>query len=133
MKKLFTIIALAIPLIAMAATTTLTSEGCSSTRMCSNVDGQGTTLSANSAYGGIVQVFLADGNYYLGRGTVGLSIASYPVYLQPNASVPVNGNPTVMWVTADWITWTTKGSGSGRGGYQVHTHWDLVDGTLVTP
>lgn len=116
---------------ASADTIPLQESDCSGDHFCYNVDDAGTTLYANSGYGGIVEVFLADGNYYLGRGPVGLSITSYPVYLQPAQNGAPQGDPAVIWVTATWITWTTKGGGSGRGGYASHQHWALTGGEFV--
>jgi len=115
---------------ASAATVTFGPEGCSANRFCSKVPNDaGITdlvLYANAADGGIVELFLPDGSYYIGRGAVGLSVVNYPVYRQPN-------NDAVIYVSADWTTWVTKGSGSGRGGYASHTHWALLGGSMLTP
>ena len=113
-----------------AATVTLDADACSDKRFCYNVPNDGgfsdLLLYASAANGGIVELMFADGTTYLGHGAVGLSIASYPVYRQPS-------NDAVIYVSADWITWTTKGSGSGRGGYATHTHWALLGGSMLTP
>lgn len=122
-KTLIASLLLAASTVASAQTTVpLIAEECTSNRFCYNADGAGTLLYASAA--GIVEVFMPDGSVYLGRGPVGLSIVSFPVYRQPD-------NDAVMYVTADWRTWTTKGSGSGRGGYAVHTHWALLGGSLL--
>ncbi len=124
-RSLFALAALlAVSLGAQAQTTPLTPTGCSANRVCSDVDGDGTTLYANAASAGVVEVILADGTYYLGTGAMGMSVANYPVYRQP-------GNDKVILVTAQWSTWWTAGSGSGRGGYQRHQHWALLGGSLL--
>jgi hypothetical protein len=120
-KSLILAALLAVSSLAGAATVPLTPEGCSDNRMCFNADGAGTTVYANPS---LVELILADGTVYLGVAPVGLSIANFPVYRQP-------GNDAVIYVTASWVTWTTKGSGSGRGGFQVHTHWALTGGELL--
>ncbi len=116
--------------VAGAGTVTLGADGCSDNRFCYNVPNDAgisdLLLYATANYGGIVEVFLPDGTYYLGRGTVGLSIVNYPVYRQPD-------NDAVIYVSASWTTWTTKGGGSGRGGYASHTHWALLGGSMLTP
>ncbi len=115
---------------ASAATINLEADPCSDNRFCYNVPNDAgladLLLYASASSGGVVELIFPDGTTYLGRGPVGLSIASYPVYRLPN-------NDAVIYVTADWMTWTTKGSGSGRGGYASHTHWSLLGGSLLTP
>lgn len=81
---------------------------------------------ASSGYGGIIEVFLPDGTYYLGTGPVGLSVTNYAVYRQP-------ARDKMILVSASWITWVTKGAGSGRGGYASHVHWAFTDGSLLIP
>lgn len=129
MLKTLTLAALlATSLAASAQTITLDADGCSDNRFCYSVPNdanlQDLTLYASPSNGGIVQVTFADGTYYTGHGPVGLSISNYAVYRQPL-------NDAVLYVSADWITWTTKGSGSGRGGYTRHTHWALTGGSLA--
>ena len=131
MKKNF--VATALSLLACAASAspvTLEADPCSDNRFCYSVPNDGglsdLMLYASAGSGGVVELLFPDGTVYLGRGPVGLSIASYPVYRQPN-------NDAVIYVSADWMTWTTKGSGSGRGGYASHTHWSLLGGSLLTP
>ncbi len=131
MKKLFTASALALLACgAGAATVAFEADPCSDNRFCYNVPNDGglvdLLLYASAANGGVVELMFPDGTYYLGHGAVGLSIANYPVYRQPN-------NDAVIYVSADWLTWTTKGSGSGRGGYATHTHWSLLGGSMITP
>ena len=113
-----------------AATATLEADSCSDNRFCYNVPNEGgyadLLLYASAASGGVVELLFADGTMWVGRGPLGLSIANYPVYRQP-------GNDAVIYVSADWMTWTTKGSGSGRGGYAAHTHWSLLGGSLLMP
>ena len=113
-----------------AANVTFDADGCSDNRFCYNVPNDGgfsdLLLYASAANGGIVELMFADGTIYLGHGAVGLSIANYAVYRQP-------GNDAVIYVSANWLTWTTKGSGSGRGGYATHTHWSLLGGSMLTP
>lgn len=127
MTKLIIAAAIAI-LTGTAGAVTLDADGCSDNRFCYNVPNDGgfsdLLLYASAASGGVVEVMFADGTYYLGHGAVGLSITNYLVYRQPN-------NDAVMYVTANWMTWTTKGSGSGRGGYATHTHWALLGGSLT--
>ena len=113
-----------------AATVDLEADPCSDSRFCYAVPNDGgisdLVLYATAGNGGIVELFLPDGTYYLGRGPVDISIANYPVYRQPN-------NDAVIYVSANWMTWTTQGGGSGRGGYASHTHWSLLGGSLVLP
>ncbi len=131
MKKL--LIASTISLMAFgssAATVNFDADPCSDNRFCYNVPNDAAiadlTLYATTGNGGVVELIFPDGTYYLGHGTVGLSIANYPVYRQP-------ANDAVIYVSASWMTWTTKGSGSGRGGYATHTHWSLLSGSMLTP
>jgi hypothetical protein len=113
-----------------AATVNFEADPCSDGRFCYSLPNDGAisdlTLYATAGNGGIVELMFPDGTYYLGRGSVGLSIANYPVYRQP-------ANDAVIYVSANWMTWTTKGSGSGRGGYATHTHWSLLGGSMLTP
>jgi len=131
MKKNF--VATALCLLACgagASTATLEADPCSDNRFCYSVPNDSGVsdllLYASAGNGGLVELIFPDGTVYLGRGLVGLSIAGYPVYRQP-------ANDAVIYVSADWMTWTTKGSGSGRGGYASHTHWSLLGGSLLTP
>jgi hypothetical protein len=113
-----------------AATVGMDADACSDNRFCYSVPNDAAvsdlTLYATASNGGIVELMFPDGMTYLGRGIVGLSIANYPVYRQP-------ANDAVIYVSANWMTWTTKGGGSGRGGYATHTHWSLLGGSMITP
>ena len=131
MKKLLAAaLALATACAAHGATVTLDADGCSDNRFCYNVPNDGgyadLTLQASTTGTGVVSLMFPDGTYYVGHGPVALSIVNYPVYRQPN-------NDAVIYVSAEWKTWTTKGSGSGRGGYAPHTHWALLGGSLLMP
>jgi hypothetical protein len=114
---------------AQAGTITLDADACSDNRFCYSVPNDGgytdLLLYANASGSGVVEVQFADGTIWLGTGPVGTTISSYPVYRQPNKDA-------VMYVTANWMTWTTKGSCSGRGGCASHTHWSLLSGSLLT-
>lgn len=124
MKRLLLSLALALfSACAAAQIVPLQPTDCSANRICNNVDGYGTTIYATTSF---VEVILADGTAYFGSAPVGLAIVFFPVYRQP-------GNDAVIYVTASWMTWTTAGSGSGRGGYQRHVHWELASGSVLYP
>lgn len=119
-----TLLALALALFAgLASAQTLTPMECSPTRFCYDAAGPGTLLYANDGGAGIVELIDADGTIWMGSGAVGLSIANYALYRQP-------GGDAVIFVTATWVRWQTKG-GSGRGAGYVHNHWALVGGEVV--
>lgn len=125
MKKSLILAALvAASSVVSAQTTELVAEGCSDNRFCYDADGEGTMLYATASNGGIVELIFANGTIYMGKGPVDLSITNYAVYRQP-------ANDAVIYVSAQWQTWTTKGSGSGRGGYVRHVHWALLGGELT--
>lgn len=124
MKKLLMFAVMAMmSLCASAATITLEDSACTDTRVCTAVANDATPeadiLVYASATYGTFGIWI-NGVQYAGKdpSLQGLAYDQYGHYVT---------------VTFQWRTWTTRGSGSGRGGYASHTHWELLGGSVVMP